>query len=225
MYKNIHLNSSFLLVVCFLLWSCGTTQQLSDNDDILHFQKELDKEYKDSSTSPLYPIDRKNFTGHQYFPIKEKYIVRAALNKIHRAETVRIPTSSGGEKRFTPKYIASFSIDQKPYQLTIYVSESLSDSPEYKDYLFLPFRDLTNGEDSYGGGRYLDLKEMGRDFIIIDFNKAYNPYCAYSEEYNCPIVPIENSLDIRVEAGVRLPGGLFEYHKKSLNYPSVPITE
>ena len=75
--------------------------------------------------------------------------------------------------------------------------------PGYEDYLFLPFLDNTNGETSYGGGRYVEGRIPEGDILVIDFNKAYNPYCAYNEKYSCPIVPRENSVDENIEAGVK----------------------
>jgi uncharacterized protein len=78
--------------------------------------------------------------------------------------------------------------------------------PEYKDYLFLPFTDLTNGVQTYQGGRYLDLRIPQGDEIVIDFNQSYNPYCAYSGRYSCPVVPSENHLDMEVLAGVKSLG-------------------
>lgn len=79
---------------------------------------------------------------------------------------------------------------------------------QYKDYLFFPFTDTTNGNETYDGGRYIDLRiPASGNEIIIDFNKAYNPFCAYSAGYSCPIVPAENNLDIPITVGVR-------YYKK-----------
>ena len=74
--------------------------------------------------------------------------------------------------------------------------------PEYEDYLFIPFNDLTNGNETYDGGRYLDLKTTSESTIVIDFNKAYNPYCAYNDKYSCPIPPRENDLPIEIKAGI-----------------------
>jgi uncharacterized protein (DUF1684 family) len=88
--------------------------------------------------------------------------------------------------------------------LTIYQSQSLLGLDEYKDYLFLPFADDSNEDSTYESGRYLDLRlgDIAGDIIRIDFNKAYNPYCAYvSDKYNCPIPPVENRLPVRLEAG------------------------
>jgi hypothetical protein len=96
--------------------------------------------------------------------------------------------------------ILSFTIKGFDYSLKVYQSES--SVLESSDYLFLPYLDATNGITTYGGGRYLDLKIPEGDSIWLDFNKSYNPYCVYNERYSCPIVPRENLLPIKVDAGV-----------------------
>jgi uncharacterized protein (DUF1684 family) len=98
---------------------------------------------------------------------------------------------------------AIFEIDNIEYKLSIYQSHRLRQNEKYKDYLFLPFTDLTNGEETYGGGRFIDLSIPNSDIITIDFNKAYNPYCAYSSTSSCPVPPKENDLDLKVLAGVK----------------------
>jgi uncharacterized protein (DUF1684 family) len=90
----------------------------------------------------------------------------------------------------------------KEYQLEVYQNKELMLQEEHKDYLFLPFTDKTNGEETYSGGRYIDLAIPEGDSITIDFNKAYNPYCAYNKKYSCPIVPNVNAMDTKVLAGV-----------------------
>jgi uncharacterized protein (DUF1684 family) len=106
-----------------------------------------------------------------------------------------------------PMYVkygeASFSIKGKSFQLNIYRNIELSKKDEYKDYLFLPFFDLTCGKESYIGGKYIDLKIPKGDTIVIDFNTSYNPYCAYNHKYSCPKVPLENDLKIEIKAGVK----------------------
>jgi uncharacterized protein len=87
--------------------------------------------------------------------------------------------------------------------LNIYRNIDLSKKKEYKNYLFLPFLDLTSGNESYGGGRYIDMRIPKGNIITIDFNKAYNPYCAYNHKYSCPVVPDENNLNIEIKAGVK----------------------
>ncbi len=214
MTAKLHFVKSILLVlivVCFFICSCGTQHSLYSSDSQYH--QTLDKEYKDSISSPLYQKDREVFTGHDFFPIDKKYIVKASLIESKDRDTVSMPTASGNQKEYIPKYTAIFKIDGREQKLKIYTSIALSNKEGFEKYLFLPFRDLTNNESTYGGGRYLDLKDTGKDHIWIDFNRAYNPYCAYSEEYNCPIVPIENTINEKIEAGIKLEGGHFLYHK------------
>ncbi len=179
----------------------------------VEYQRKLDEEYKNADSSPLYKADRLAFDGHDFFSIDKKYIVKAHLNTNIKHDTMLIPTASGSIKKYIPYALAQFELDGKKHSLTLYKSVQLMLSEEYKDYIFLPFRDHTNNVTSYGGGRYIDLEEKSKAHIWIDFNKAYNPYCAYSEEYNCPIVPVENTVQTEVRAGVRLDSGHFEYHK------------
>ena len=94
-------------------------------------------------------------------------------------------------------------IDKKEYKLNVYQSQELLKSAEYKDYLFIPFTDATSGNETYEGGRYIDLTIPTSDHALINFNKAYHPYCAYTDGYNCPVPPQENTLPIKIEAGVR----------------------
>ena len=107
----------------------------------------------------------------------------------------------------TPKYIKygtlNFTIDGVALKLNVYRNIELSKTAEYKDHLFLPFSDLTSGKESYIGGRYIDLKIPKGNTIAVDFNQAYNPYCAYNHKYSCPIVPLENDLNVEIKAGVK----------------------
>jgi uncharacterized protein (DUF1684 family) len=107
----------------------------------------------------------------------------------------------------TPLYVKygelHFTIDGKDLKLNVYKNVDLSKKSGYKDYLFLPFSDLTCVKESYIGGRYVDMRMQKGKTWTIDFNKAYHPYCAYNYEYSCPIVPLENDLDIEINAGVK----------------------
>lgn len=99
---------------------------------------------------------------------------------------------------------AYFELDGKELKLDIFQNIEASRIPLYRNSLFLPFNDLTNGVTTYGGGRYIDLTIPKEDVICIDFNKAYNPYCAYNYKYSCPIPPEQNNLDVEINAGVKL---------------------
>jgi len=106
-----------------------------------------------------------------------------------------------------PEYVKygelHFQIDGKKLKLNVYQNIELSKKPGHEDYLFLPFSDKTCGKGSYIGGRYIDMKIPKFDDVLLDFNTAYNPYCAYNHKYSCPIVPLENDLDIAITAGVK----------------------
>jgi uncharacterized protein (DUF1684 family) len=106
-----------------------------------------------------------------------------------------------------PEYIKygelHFVIAGRKCKLNVYQNVELSKKPGYEDYLFLPFSDLTCGKESYIGGRYIDMRFPKYDTVLIDFNTAYNPYCAYNHKYSCPIVPLENDLAIEILAGVK----------------------
>ena len=127
----------------------------------------------------------------------------ADFTPIKNAEPFDLPTSSGKTKSYKAFGKVSFVINNQPCSLTLYQSVDLSKLEQYKDYLFLPFRDETNSKETYGGGRYIDVKIPKGNTIVIDFNKAYQPYCAYNAyDYSCPIVPEENKLPIPIRAGV-----------------------
>jgi uncharacterized protein len=96
-----------------------------------------------------------------------------------------------------------FELDGKKLKLNVYQNIDLIKKKGYEDYLFLPFSDVTNGKESYIGGRYIDMRILNNKTWTIDFNKAYNPYCAYNYKYSCPIVPLENDLDVEINAGVK----------------------
>jgi hypothetical protein len=114
-----------------------------------------------------------------------------------------MPTSTDRKPLYRVYAILSFELKGKTHQLSIYEDKDLLTTKGFEDYLFLPFIDKTNGETTYGGGRYIKSRIPEGDFLIIDFNEAFNPYCAYNYKYSCPIVPIENSLDLKIEAGVK----------------------
>jgi uncharacterized protein len=189
-----------LLLACTLF---AFSQNETALADIKKFQDELNKQYKDEKKSPLDPKDRKRFKKHDFFQIDLKYRVVASLDRNVSLEIMEMKTSTDRMAKYKKYAVANFQIDGKDYALTLYQSMDLSRSPEYKDYLFLPFLDKTSGEESYGAGRYIDMRITAGDEIIIDFNKSYNPYCAYSNRYSCPRVPEENNLGVAIRAGIR----------------------
>jgi len=144
--------------------------------------------------------DKKRFS---FYKPELKYRVVADFRPINDTTAIVMKTTGKADKKFYRYGTLYFTVLTKKLQLTVYQSEQLKNDPEYDDYLFVPFTDLTSGEGSYAGGRYLDFRmtdiKMGK--LRLDFNKAYNPYCAYAKGYNCPIPPRENHLDIEIKAG------------------------
>ena len=195
---------NFLVLMIFLLLnSCVSQIQKKEIADIQKFQQELNDEYKNPKKTPLRGDHFTNFKEHPFFPINLKYRVSAKLTKTENPEPFELPTSSGKTKTYQEYGKASFVLDGKELTLTLYQSLALSKQEGYEGYLFLPFRDATNEIETYGGGKYMDLKIPTVNTIILDFNKSYHPLCAYNAfDYSCPIVPRENFLPVRIEAGV-----------------------
>ena len=192
---------SFLFVIFSLFLSAQTKKE--NLDAIKKFQKELNAEYLNPKESPLRGDNLKNFKKHPFFPVDLKYRVTANFAKTENPVPFELPTSSGKFKQYQEYGKATFEMDGKNCTLTIYQSLDLMKMEKYKDHLFLPFRDETNGKETYGGGKYMDLKIPNGNTIVLDFNLSYQPYCAYNAyDYNCPIVPEENKLPVRIEAGV-----------------------
>lgn len=145
----------------------------------------------------------------QFYPIDKNYRVVATFTKSSDNKWITFPTSGKLTKVYKVYGILSFAINGKPLRLNVYQSQELMLNEEYKNYLFLPFTDFTTGDETYEGGRYLDLstKDIQNNTLVVDFNKAYNPYCAYvSGKYNCPIPPGANALPIAIRAGEKKYG-------------------
>ncbi|WP_310993861.1 DUF1684 domain-containing protein [Aequorivita marina] len=166
-------------------------------------QEKLNEEYTNAETSILEPQDFKVFEGLEFYPIDLKYRVEARFVRTPNEKPFLMPTSTDRLPEYVKYGEAHFTLEGKNFVVSLFKSTQPYDEPGYEDYLFFPFTDLTSGDGSYGGGRYLDQRIPEGDTIIIDFNKAYNPYCAYSARYSCPIPPKENDILVRIEAGVK----------------------
>lgn len=191
-----------VLVVCII-----TSLQLHAQDSLIStieaYQAAENKEFGTVETTILTEADFAVFEGLQFYPIDLKFRVNAQFIRTPNEEPFLMPTTTERLPEYVKYGEAHFVIDGKELQLNLYQSTTPYDEPGYEDYLFLPFTDLTSGDGSYGGGRFLDARIPKGDTIVLDFNKAYNPYCAYNKVYSCPIPPKENDLLIRIEAGVK----------------------
>lgn len=167
------------------------------------FQKNLNVEFADATKSPLTEKDRTDFKGLDFFPIDKAFIVEAKFTKSKNEKSFEMKTTTDRMPLYVKYGEVSFTINGENFKLNVYQNLELIKRPGFKKHLFLPFSDLTSGNETYGGGRYIDLEIPKGKTIIIDFNQAYNPYCAYNPKYSCPIVPAENELLTNVNAGVK----------------------
>ncbi|HBU78388.1 MAG TPA: DUF1684 domain-containing protein [Muricauda sp.] len=204
---------AIVLSVVFLM-ACGQGKKYHDEGksvtpksdlvaDILDYQKKQNESFRDPDSSPLPDKYRKDFEGLDFFEPDTNYIVKAHFVRTPDAEPFLMPTTTDRQTQEVVYGIAHFNLNGEEHQLEVYQSLGLMDDEEYEEYLFLPFLDNTNGEETYGGGRYIDLTIPEGDTLIIDFNKAYNPYCVYNKKYSCPLVPRQNYLRTKVRAGVK----------------------
>lgn len=191
-----------VLIFFFFKTTIAQPENSAYINEIQKFQKELNKEFADKKESCLLPKDRRKFKGLEYFPINENYKIIAKFVRTENEVPFKMKTTTDRLPIYQKYGEIHFTLEGKQLVLSLYQNLQLSEKEGYKDYLFLAFTDLTNGNESYGGGRFMDLKIPDGDTIIIDFNKSYNPLCAYNHSYSCPIPPKENFLDLAIKAGV-----------------------
>lgn len=166
------------------------------------YRAKMNKEFKDPKESPLTKKDLKKFKELNFYPLNEDLYVDAKLILNTAPKLFKMPTTTDRKPMYSTYGELVFTIDSTEYTLQVFQNQELKNREGYEDYLFVPFTDETNGEDTYGGGRYLDFRIPKKEEVKIDFNRAYNPYCAYSDRYSCPIVPASNHLPIKIDAGV-----------------------
>lgn len=195
--------NKYVIILSILLASNLYAQNSKRLKESRKFQQNLNKEFSSKEQSPLSEEDLDAFKGLEFFPIDSNFIVTAKLTFHKNSKPFQMTTTTDRLPVYKLYATARFELNGKPYSLEIYQNEKLLLTPEFEDYLFLPFTDQTNGTSSYGGGRYIDLNIPKSDVLVIDFNKAYNPYCAYNKKYSCPIPPKANHLATSITAGVK----------------------
>ncbi|MBS1525360.1 MAG: DUF1684 domain-containing protein [Bacteroidetes bacterium] len=186
-------------IIPLLLISLSSLAQ-DYKSQIAAFRQQYEDDFLTDQNSPLAKADLQNL---RFYDADSTYRVVAKAEMLLNEAAFVMPVFSGNGRQYIRYALLKFELKGKPMQLTVYRNIALSATAQYKDYLFLPFTDESNGKDTYGGGRYIDLKAT--DFkdgeVVVDFNKANNPYCAFSGGYSCPKAPGENHLQIAVEAG------------------------
>lgn len=196
-------------ILLYLLLLIATDDKYAEK--IAAHRQHYKEEFLTEKNSPLKVVD----TGYlRFYEPDEKYKVSAEVVITKDAVPFKIQTHNKKEKDYKEYAVLKFKLKGKNLELHAYQNVNWEKSKEHKNLLFIPFTDNTNNKETYGGGRYIDLSiediQSGR--IELDFNKSYNPYCAFAEGYSCPIPPRENSLNIPIKAGEKLFGK--EDHKE-----------
>jgi len=161
-------------------------------------RKEKDYWFRESHESPIPHELRHTFKGLMYYPVDPNLRFRVRLTVLPKQEVLTFATSKGTEQQYYRHGYFEFPVEGKTVQLHAYKPVHTHDG---REFLFVPFRDATSGKETYGAGRYLDLEPQPSGEYDLDFNKAYNPYCAYSDDYVCPLPPVENWLPVPIHAG------------------------
>lgn len=192
-----------ILFTVLLVSSCSSKKNITSigfQQEIEHHREEYKADFVKDERSPLKNEDLSNL---QFFEPNEDYACQCAFQPTPDSKPFEMATYSGMTKPYKKYGIATCMINNTSTEISVYQNLRLLSVPGYKDYLFVPFKDFTNSESTYGGGRYINMKtsDVVDDKVTIDFNKCYNPWCAYSDGYNCPIPPLENHLKIEILAG------------------------
>ncbi len=166
------------------------------------YQESLNLFYQNKEKSPLKAKDLESFKGLSFFDVDMTFCVKAKLIKTPNAIPFEMPTTTQRKPMYVQYGTLYFEINGIAFQLQAYQQFALN-NPIKSTKLFVPFTDLTSGEESYGGGRYLDVDIPEGDYLYVNFNQCYNPYCAYNEAYSCPLTPAVNHLELAVKAGVK----------------------
>jgi uncharacterized protein (DUF1684 family) len=157
------------------------------------FRAAKDSFYARDRRAPLTSEQKRGFKGLAYFPVNTSLVINAKIDRKVDPGIVRVETTKGEHQEYRRYGVVRFEVDGRPAQVTLYASD-------HSHNLFLPFRDATSDQETYGAGRYLDLHADG-DEIVLDFNYAYNPNCAYNPDWSCPLPPAENWLKVPIRAG------------------------
>lgn len=192
-------------LLIFFLLCCNLTFSQHNKNQTIKYQKNLNKAYFNKKKSPLPPNERAVFKGLHFYEYNKNFIVNATLERLQNQPVFKMPTSGNYKPDYKRFGILHFEINNQKFELEVYQNQSLINKKGFENHLFLPFLDETSGNETYGAGRYLDIEYTPNNTtIILNFNKAYHPYCAYTSGYSCPITPDVNFLNIAVKAGVKL---------------------
>ena len=156
---------------------------------------EKDQFFGGHPQSPLLPVQKRDFKGLHYFPENPALRLEVTVERIPQREEVQMQTTTGGTQTYARYGKFKFTVDGQAAELTLFSNEH---------GFFLPFADTLAGTETYGAGRYLEPEPLGGDKFRVDFNLAYNPYCAYNDKWACPVTPRENRVKVAIRAGEKV---------------------
>lgn len=192
-------NLLLLLLVSISMASCQSFDDYAK--EIVAERIKKDSSFLIADKSPLSVEQIEVFNGLVYFPIDKKYLLKARLEHLEAGDIIQLKTSTDRLPNYKIYGYVYFTLDEVEHRLTAYQNLDHQKDSVYKDFLFLPFTDNNSTVLTYGGGRYIDFEIPSTDAFLLDFNKSYNPYCAYNHRWSCVIPPRENSLDIAIDVG------------------------
>ena len=201
------LSHALLVLAIGALASCTSGPPAPDDSgfakQIEQLRAEKDRGFAQDPDSPIPAEKRATILPLRYYPVDESFSVPASLRLSNDRPVFDMPTSTGTLRKMQRVGVLQFTLMGQPMTLDSFVEDGTHDITS----LFVPFADLTTGTETYSAGRYLDLKPTSTGFYVIDFNRAYNPTCAYNPTWECPYPPASNRLKVAVRAGEKAPGG------------------
>lgn len=195
----------FFTLISFLVFSYFTNAQ-SYHDSVIQLREEHLSELLDSTREVLTIDEILHFQGLSYFDVDTTFIIQAKFKK-QIGKVFEMPTSTTRKPLYRRYGYLKFQLEGVKNKLAVYMQVQPKGSESEETFFFIPFRDATSGIETYGGGRYLDFDIPNSNLVELDFNLCYNPYCAYSIRYSCPIPPKENTLKVKILAGEKTPIG------------------
>lgn len=199
-----------LLIILIGFNSCATNKkQGHDTESISAYREKYKASFIEDQRSPLNKDEIKDL---DFYDEDQSWKLNCSCTPVKEAVPFEMPLYSGITRTYKVHSILTCNHNGQQFTMQIYQNATKPANPMYSNYLFLPFKDDTNGEETYGGGRYIDLKvsDIVHNQVTIDFNKSYNPWCAFSAGYNCPIPPVENHLPFEVRAGEKMYKGQYK---------------
>jgi len=191
-----------IITALFISTTCLFSQAQSTEAEILEHREEHKQELLDTANHMMTTEEIESFGGLDYFSFDKAYQVEVKFTK-DKGRKFEMPTSTARLPIYRRYGYVDFTIDSVQYRLTAY--QNMDYKKVDKKYLFIPYRDKTTRNETYGGGRFLDFEIPDEATAILDFNLSYNPYCAYSHRYSCPIPPVENTINVEIKAGEKTP--------------------